>query len=237
LPVFSAARFSTLNVVELLIGLYPESVSETEGNGNNLLHSVPKDVRKDESPINAKEQYICDHYPRFLQMSSDDNYFPLNDYLRREEQLDLKTISTMCEVDRTIITQICQLPGEDQGRLSLHLLLNYYDLISKASIEVDCFRYLLKLYPDTASIKDGKNESSYDIAAKSERNCYPGTYTYFIQLLLNADPTSEPQRWRDLNYAARREAMVLAFRALSSNHNFNLRSESRDLLTHAISYP
>jgi hypothetical protein len=102
------------------------------------------------------------------------------------------------------------------------------------SVEADCFRYLLNLYPHAASIKDGENESPYDIAVRLDRG------DYFQRLLLNADPTIEPQRRRDLNYAARREAMFLAFRALSSNHDSNiwilLRCESRDLLTHAISY-
>jgi hypothetical protein len=113
LPIYVAARYSNLNVVELLIELYPESVSETEGNGNgmNLLHAAldDDDVRKDEVPFNVRVQYICDHHPNLLQTSSEAGLTPLHFYVLHEEQLDFQPIFIMCEADKTIVRQICQL--------------------------------------------------------------------------------------------------------------------------------
>jgi hypothetical protein len=63
---------------------------------------------------------------------------------------------------------------------------------------------------------------------------------YFLRLLLSADPTIDPVRRHDLNFAARRQGMFLAFRALSSNVEpliwSKMRLKGRDLLQHVISY-
>jgi hypothetical protein len=53
--------------------------------------------------------------------------------------------------------------------------------------------------------------SPYDIAILSDISFY------FLRLLLAADPTIDPNRRHDLNFAARRQGLFLAFRALSSN--------------------
>jgi hypothetical protein len=68
---------------------------------------------------------------------------------------------------------------------------------------------------------------------------------YFIRLLLNADLTIDPERRRDLNYAARKEAMFLAYGALTNSqepfiwNKFRSLYERRQLpvlLMHVISY-
>jgi hypothetical protein len=58
--------------------------------------------------------------------------------------------------------------------------------------------------------------------------------------LLSADPTIDPVERHNLNFAARRDGMFLAFRALSTNVNptiwAKIRYEDKDLLAHVISY-
>jgi hypothetical protein len=98
----------------------------------------------------------------------------------------------MCEADKTFVTQICQIPGEDLGNLSLHVLLDYKHLLSNVTVKADYFRYLLNLYSNAASIESGEGLSPYNKAVYLERNGYSGIYSYFIRLLLNADTTMEP---------------------------------------------
>jgi hypothetical protein len=45
---------------------------------------------------------------------------------------------------------------------------------------------------------------------------------YFIRLLLNVDPSINPQQQRDLNSAARRDEMFLPYRALSNTQELSV---------------
>jgi hypothetical protein len=82
-------------------------------------------------------------------------------------------------------------------------------------------------------MKDGHLGSPYGIAISNDLSAY------FLRLLLAADPTIDPVRRYDLNFAARRQGMFLAFRALSSNAEPSVWSKMLlrvDLLQHVISY-
>jgi hypothetical protein len=184
--------------------------------------------------LNAKVKYLCNRNPGFLLMNNNAGVCPpLNQYLWLEQTLNLKTISIMCETDPAIVTQIFSNQGM-LPMLPLHLLLINKTITSNISVEADCFRYLLNLYPAAAGINDVGGDSPYDIAIREQMDIY------FIRLLLNADPTIEPDRRHNLNYEARREAMFLAFRAISKDKKASiwakLRYESQDLLMHTISY-
>jgi hypothetical protein len=104
----------------------------------------------------------------------------------------------------------------------------------EVSIEGDCFRLFLRLYPASAGIKDGRLKTPYDWAVDD------GLSVYFLRLLLNADPSIDPVQRHNLNYAARREGMFLAFRALFNTVEptiwAKLRHEDRDLLRRVIIY-
>jgi hypothetical protein len=76
------------------------------------------------------------------------------------------------------------------------LRTKYFSFASTISVEADCCCYLLKLYPAAAGVKDALDESPYDIAVLDDMD------DYFIRLLLNADLSIEPLRWRNLNYSA-----------------------------------
>jgi hypothetical protein len=232
LPIHLAAEYSTLNVVELLLELNPELFYEKTRDGLNLLHMVLNDDRLEKAPANAKVQYLCDHHPDLLQMVDNRGRIPIS----LLSHCDLKSIKIMCEKDNTIVKHVCHSQDIDLDRklpLHYHLIYGISPFFSNVSNRADCFRYLLGLYPAAAGIKDGRNRSPYDYAVGY-------LDVYFVRLLLNADHAIEPEGRRHLNYAARREAMFLAFRALSSNYNpsiwVKLRYESRDSLVHTISY-
>jgi hypothetical protein len=102
------------------------------------------------------------------------------------------------------------------------------------SDEADCFRLFLRLYPALAGIKNGRGRRPYDLAVKLNLS------VYFIRLLLVADPTIAPKKRRKLNFEARKEAMFLAFRALSTNIGATIwakiRYQDKAFLEHVISY-
>jgi hypothetical protein len=104
----------------------------------------------------------------------------------------------------------------------------------KVSDEGDCFRLFLRMYPASAGIENSHSNTPYDLTVSI------GLSEYFLRLLLNADPTINPVVRRNLNYAARREGMFLAFMALSTNQYpiiwSKIRHEDRNLLTRVISY-
>jgi hypothetical protein len=238
LPIYYAAQSSTVNVIELLLEKYPESVDEKGNQVENLLHKALLDNSHDRNSFNAKVRYLCDRKPGFLLLNDDLGYNPVNRYLYGTSYLDLETILIMCDVDKTIVRQECLSDDGNSGMLPLHFFFNCHYFTSTVDFAGDCCRYLFKLYPEAAGIKDDEDRSPYDLFCMT----YLATDTniYFERLLLNADLTIDPERRRDLNYAARREVMFLAFSALSSDQQpsilIKLRYESRDLLAHAISY-
>jgi hypothetical protein len=69
----------------------------------------------------------------------------------------------------------------------------------------------LQLYPASAGVNDGHLKTSYASAVSR------GLSVYFIRLLLNDDSAIDPVQRRSLNYAARREGLFLAFRALRAS--------------------
>jgi hypothetical protein len=75
----------------------------------------------------------------------------------------------------------------------------------------DCFRLLISLYPQAAGIKNHHGQSPYEYARQN------GKSSYMLRLLLRADPTINPDELHKLNYAERRQAMFLAFRAVVSS--------------------
>jgi ankyrin repeat protein len=243
LPIHYAAGYSTLNVVELLLKEYPESLYETDSDGNNLLHFALYNLlhfallesRLDRTLVNDMVSFLCDKNAAFLPMSNNDGYIPLSYYLHNHIPLDLNTIILMCEKNENIVTQPCQSSDISyQGMLPLHFLLVHQNFDSTVSIIADCFRYLLHLYPAAATIKNRIDESPYNLAVMLKID------DYYVRLLLNADLTIDSERRLALNYEAQKQAIFLAFRAVTTNKEpsiwIKLRDESRDLLMHAISY-
>jgi hypothetical protein len=103
--------------------------------------------------------------------------------------------------------------------IPLHLLITgdaKLELESPVSEASDCFRYLLKLSPESASLRDLDGNTSYTLAVILHMN------SYFIRLLLKADTTIDIAVLRELNYKERRGGMFLAFSAISCNKKASL---------------
>jgi hypothetical protein len=150
------------------------------------------------------------------------------------DRFNFEFVKVLCDVDATVVRVKCTTDSRSE-QLPLRLLIRYrFQNVSEVSSEGDCFRLLLCLYPAATSVEDGLLLSPYGLAVSKDLS------TYFIRLLLSADPTINPVRRHDLNFATRRQGMFLAFRALSSNKEptiwAKMRLKGRDLLEHVISY-
>jgi ankyrin repeat protein len=237
LPIHDAAYLGCLELVKFLHRAYPESISILEAYGNSLLTLAAYDNTSDIADVIGKVQYLCDQCPALIHLKNIEGNTALHILLTRRARFLFKCVKILCNKDWTVVRDKCTPSGiteQHSGMLPLHYLLDYRPSISEVSEEGDCFRLLLRLYPAAAGIKDGHSRSPYDMAVSNDLSAY------FLRLLLAADPDIEPVRRHDLNFAARRQGMFLAFRAISSVLEpsiwSKMRLKGRDLLQHVVSY-
>jgi hypothetical protein len=232
LPIHCAAAHSCLEVVKFLHKTYPESILMPGVGGSSLLHLVANacDDTSDPADMTGKVQYLCDQCPALIHSTDSQGDTALHDLLAMGGNLSFECVRILCDMDWTVVRDKCT----RSGMLPLHFLLQCQSPIAEVSVEGDCFRLLLSLYPAAAGIEDDDFIRPYDMAVSNDLSAY------FMRLLLAADPTIDPVRRHDLNFAARRQGMFLAFRALSSNKEpiiwAKLLLKGRDLLQHVISY-
>jgi ankyrin repeat protein len=200
-----------------------------------LLHLAAYDYTSDIADMIGKMQYICNQCPALIHLKDDDGNTALHHFLTSEARF--QCVKVLCDMDWTVVrdeSTPSDITLPHSGMLPLHFLLQYQSLIAEVSHEGDCFRLLLRFYPAAAGVKDDHLWSPYDMAVSNDLSAY------FLRLLLSADPTIDPVSRHNLNFAARRQGMFLAFRALSSNVEQSiwakLRFKGRDLLQHVISY-
>jgi hypothetical protein len=217
LPIDYAASSSCVEVLKFLHKVYPESISMlNDRSGKNLLHKIISDDTSDIEDVKAKVQYVCAQCPALIALTDNDGFTAFHELLTKQrfQVFNLDCIKMLCNADETVVRQKCTPLHFDtyvMGQLALHRFICSRFEIPEVSDEGDCLRLLLYLYPAAAGIKDHLNRSPYDMAVSNNLS------TYFIRLLLRADPTINPGRLCDLNFAARREGIFLAFRALSSD--------------------
>jgi hypothetical protein len=235
LPIHWAACYSCLNVMKFLHKAYPESIALLGSNARSLLHMAAFDENSDVADV--KVQYLCDQCPALIHLKDGEGDTALHDLLIYDDGFNSDCVKTLCNADPSVVKDKCtplDTTELSSGQLPLHSLIEFRSQFSELSIEGDCFRLLLRLYPAAAGIKDGHSRSPYDIAMSDHLS------TYFIRLLLSADPAIDPIRRHNLNFAARRQGMFLAFRALSSDVEptiwTKMRLKGRDLVEHVISY-
>jgi hypothetical protein len=130
------------------------------------------------------------------------------------------------------------------GCLPLHRFIenNSWSLRSASNFQLedaDMFRWLLRLYPEAAGIEGG-------FGARCEKTPYQRAVVwqlpdYYLRLLLRAAPTLNPAELHRLNYAERRMAMFLAFKATTARLQkpfllARLRGVNKDLVRCVVSF-
>jgi ankyrin repeat protein len=237
LPIHCATLHSCLEVVKFLHRAHPGSILMLDNCERNLLHLAACDNISDIADMIGKVQYLYDQCPALIHLKDDQGNTALHDLLASGERFVLECVRILCDIDATVVKDKCT-PSDNtspcSGMLPLHLLIGCHSPIAEVSNEGDSFRLLLSLYPAAAGITDDHSRSPYDMAVSKNLSAY------FLRLLLAADPTINPVRRHDLNFAARRQGMFLALRVLSSHAKptiwTKLRLKGRDLLQHVISY-
>ena len=241
LPVHTAARHNTVEVMEFLLGLYPESASViTTDRSENLMHLAVSDIVDANSLMEAKVRLLCSRYPAMMLQGDDEGDTPLH--------------AAICSRNISAAQILCEAGGQEQvrvpvahpseanfiynGWLPLHFLINWNSEALRNSLfskEADCFRKLLRSYPEAVVIESGTDEiTPYQLAI--DKRLPP----YYLRLLLRAAPDLNPAELHRLNYAERRMATFLAFTAVTSQKKpvvlKRLCSENKDLVKHVISF-
>jgi ankyrin repeat protein len=237
LLIHSAANFSCFYVLKFLHKLYPESMSILDVDERTLLHLAFTDMKSGDAVIYAKVRYVCDQCPALIHLKDKDGETALHSAIINDTRFNVKCMKTLCDIDATVVRSKItpnDITQRNSGKLPLHILIECRSPMTEGSDEGDFFRLLLRLYPAAAGIKDDHSRSPYDIAVANNLS------TYFLRCLLSADPTIDPVERHNLNCAARRQGMFLAFNAASTDMMptiwAKIRNRGRDLLQHVISY-
>ena len=240
LAVHSAAKCADVEVLEFLLGLYPEAATALASDGANLLHWAGYD--SDSSRAVPKVRYLCARYPAMIQQR--DSYGNMAAHWAVMFP-HYKTLLALYEAGgveqfKTPVAHSARAWLDDH--LPLHLFLNGRFRGSQvgssfSSEHADMFRWLLRIYPEAAGIEGGvgaDKKTPYQLAVDEELP------DYYLRLLLRAAPTLNPPELHRLNYADRRMAMFLAFKSVTATLDapvlVRLRGESKDLVQRVVSF-
>jgi hypothetical protein len=246
LPVHSAALHCDLEVLEFLLGLNSESASVLASAGRNLLAFAVGDA--DSFRATRKVQYLCSRYPAMVLQRCKSGEIPV--HLARSST-NYKILPALHEAGgieqfKTPIAHPTQATHTLNGYLPLHLFIknrfpngdgDFRHMPLPLSEVAGMLRWLLRLYPGAAGIEGGvgaRRRTPYQLAV--DKNLPD----YYLRLLLRAAPTLDPAELHRLNYAERRMAMFLAFKATAATTKApllaRLRGESKDLVQRVVSF-
>ena len=248
LPLHTAAKYNTIEVMGFLLGLYPESVAiVTVGTLRNSLHLLFHGFFV--TNREQKVRYLCSRYPDYIRQRDKDGETPLHTALHHLYSKDVSLLKILFEFGGQ---ELIKLPtvhptatnDSCNGWLPLHYFIRYFwlpwrehDLHCFISKEADFFRSMLLWYPEAAGIEAGNGSykmTPYQLAVERDLN------PYYLRLLLRAAPDLNPSELRRLNWAERRMAMFMAFRAVTTDVTplmlARLRFENKDLVKHVVSF-
>ena len=243
LPLHIAAKRSSVDVMEFLLGLYPESAKIiTVGKSENLLHLAASHYN---SPnVVTIVRYLCSRYPEFVHQRNKDGNTPLLVALERLNY-NLSAAMLLCEIGgghalvRVPTVHPTATTHEQNGWLPLHYLISgRWRSCGYSFSEVSSFfRMMLRWYPEAAGIEAGNGrmkKTPYELAVDGKLE------PYYRRLLLRAVPDLNPAELHRLNFAERRMAMFMAFRAITTGITpllmARLRFENKDLVKHVVSF-
>ena len=243
-PVHTAARYGNIEVMEFLVGLYPESSSMvTRNKAQNLLHMAVRDIENNTTVMKAKVRYLCSQYPAMTLQKDSDGDTPLH---HAAYQGYIPTVKLLCESggQEQVKTPVVH-PTDAQcvwnGYLPLHYLISFNPESLRRSLLSDAavlFSTLLRMYPEAVGMIGGigvaYRKTPYQLAVDNDLP------SYYLRLLLRAAPNLNPAELHRLNYEERRMALFLAFaaRARATEPPFlaRLRFAKMDLVKHVVSF-
>jgi hypothetical protein len=221
-PLHFAVEYHSLALIDRLLKMYPEAASMITSRGMNILHYVVD--RRDEEAVDIAS-YIFTRFPSLIHERNEWNptefsyhnssgYTP---FLLALAKSNYKVATALCQMDKQVIRDvvICtEINPCTYLSNPLHIMTREFGGYSEpvsfepVSEGADCFRLLISLYPEAAGIDNQDGKTPYEYARHN------GESSYMLRLLLRAAPTINPDELHRLNYAERRQAMFLAFRAI-----------------------
>ena len=257
LPIHIAARYASLEVLEFLLGLYKESATMLSTSSTNLLYLAVHASKK--TDMEAKVKFLCTRYPAMLLQVTDYGRTP---FISAVFTKNIPAMRIFYEIggQEQLRTPMAHMDADDEnnGRLPLHMVINWHADCLRGSLlspEADCFRMLLRWYPQAAAIEGGvdmvfNNDNDEEEEEEESRIVFKKTPyqlavdedlpPYYRRLLLRAAPELDPVELRRMNYEERRMAMFLAFTAVTTQVKpllmARLRFEKKDLVKHVISF-
>jgi hypothetical protein len=187
-------------------------------------------------------KFLTTKYPHLIQEYNQWGLNPFIYYLFDYENPKMRIISALIAADGMIVKQaggVCETFDDFEMNnhlsLPLHIIVDSCNpLLSPVSETADILRYFIDIYPAAKTVKNIHEKYPYDYAVEKNLN------SYFVRILLRGDPSVNPTLLYDFNYAERRLAMFLAFRAVTRNLKASiwasLRFENKDLLKKVISF-
>jgi len=241
LPAHRAAQYGPVDVLDFVLGEYPEAAAVVDSQVRNLLHIVAGwEHSGSEDYRTVKARMLCAHYPDMMLQRNDDGYTPLHHSCRGN---NVAAVRLLCEAGgREAVSAAVQHPTDPRhylnGWLPLHSFVTFYAAIltkEPLSAAADVFRLLLRLYPEAAGIKGGigvGKMTAYQVALQYDLPAY------YLRLLLRAAPDLNPAELCRLNWAARRQAMFVTFVAVAKSRSLlsRLRATNKELLKHVMSF-
>ena len=243
LPIYYAAKFANVEVVEFLLGVYPEAASLMTSDGRSLFYLAFGD--NDSSGAVSKIRYLASRYPALVQQRDDDGELPVHRATMSHRYGAMLALYDAGGVEQftTPIAHPTDAMHYENGYLPLHLFISPRPLsaplrCNPVSELADVFRLLLRLYPEAAGIEGGVGaafkKTPYQMAVDYKLS------DYFLRLMLRAAPTLNPPELHRLNYEERRMAMFLAFKAIAATTDAplvaRLRGENKDLVQRVVSF-
>ena len=226
LPIHIAAKRSSLEVMEFLLNVYPESATiVTVGKSENLLHLATEPFYN-LSMRGAKIRYLCSRFPEFIRQRKNNGETPFHiavyyHWFPTYQPYQLLAAKILCEIGGG--QELARMPNvhptpttnhTNNGWLPLHYFVTSdSNFSSPLSEKADFYRLLLRWHPEAAGIEAGNGRlkmTPYQLAVASELD------PYYLRLLLRAAPALNPAELHRFNYAERRMAMFMAFRAVTA---------------------
>jgi len=212
LAVMSCERSLDSNVslhvenVQFLSATYPQMLHV--GWKCNLLHGM---ILKGIEDCNHHDRANCSGGPYLvtplhwaIYAGLDSDYYPM-----------LKVVKTLIDSDTSILHDSFGFKDGSPVILPLHLflLMQHSQGISfhTLSEHADCFRLLLKRYPEAIGIDSYipgcEERTAYHLWYRRSHR-YP-EFIYFTRYMLRLEPTVDNLEWRRLNYESRRSALLM----------------------------
>ena len=239
LPAHFAAQYGPLEVLDFVLSEYPGAAAMVDNFSRTLLHIAA--IHMEEEHLAATVCLLCARHSHMMLQRNFNGVTPL---LRACFGGHGATARLLCEAGgqeaaSAAVVHPTNAQDTHNGRLPLHYLIEFdADTLISAPLSeaADAFRLLLRLYPEAAGTEGGVGVgykiTPYQLAVE---NYLPA---YYRRLLLRAAPHLDLAELRRLNWAERRMAMFVAFRAVSAQPSLlaRLRAENKDLVKHVMSF-